>query len=64
MYGFFFDEKRIYMIMEYAPLGELYKRLQNEGRFDESVGSNYTAQIISAMKHLHSLDIIHRDLKP
>lgn len=64
MYGFFFDEKRIYIIMEYAPGGELYAILQNNGKFPECKSANYTAQIISAMKHLHELDIIHRDLKP
>ncbi len=28
LYGFFWDEKRIYLILEYAPGGELYKDLQ------------------------------------
>ena len=64
MYGFFFDSKRIYIIMEYAPGGELYAILQSRGKFEESRSSLYTAQIISAMQHIHGLDIIHRDLKP
>ena len=25
MYGYFYDEKRVYLILEYAPKGELYK---------------------------------------
>lgn len=28
MYGFFWDEKKIYLILEYAPGGELYKDLK------------------------------------
>jgi serine/threonine protein kinase len=28
MYGFFFDERKVYIILEYAPLGELYKRFK------------------------------------
>ena len=28
MYGFFWDEKKIYLILEYAPGGELYKELK------------------------------------
>jgi serine/threonine protein kinase len=28
LYGFFWDEKRVYLILEYAPGGELYKELQ------------------------------------
>lgn len=34
MYGFFFDEKRIYLIMEYAAGGELYRILQERGSLD------------------------------
>lgn len=35
MYNYFYDEKRIYLILEYAAGGELYKELQKCGRFDE-----------------------------
>jgi hypothetical protein len=28
MYGFFWDDKKIYLILEYAPGGELYKELK------------------------------------
>lgn len=37
MYGYFHDDKRIYIILEYAPKGELYKELngQENKRFDE-----------------------------
>lgn len=27
LYGYFWDEKRVYLILEYAPRGELYKDL-------------------------------------
>ena len=30
MYGFFWDAKKIYMILEYAPGGEIYQDLQNQ----------------------------------
>jgi hypothetical protein len=30
MYGFFWDEKKIYLILEYAPGGELYKDLKKQ----------------------------------
>jgi len=37
MYGYFYDDKRIYLILEYAPKGELYKELNSkpDKRFDE-----------------------------
>lgn len=37
MYGYFWDENRIYIILEFAPGGELYKVLQNKSRFSESI---------------------------
>lgn len=35
MYGWFHDESRIYIILEYAVNGELYKKLKKAGRLDE-----------------------------
>ena len=35
MYGFFWDEKRIYLILEYSPGGEVYKILSKVKCFDE-----------------------------
>lgn len=35
MYNYFYDEKRIYLILEYAAKGELYKELQKCQRFPE-----------------------------
>lgn len=36
MYNYFYDEKRIYLILEYAARGELYKELQKHRRFPEA----------------------------
>lgn len=38
LYGYFHDDARVYLILEYAPNGELYKLLnaQPEKRFDET----------------------------
>ena len=35
MYGYFYDTTRVYLILEYAPRGELYRELQKEKKFDE-----------------------------
>lgn len=35
LYNYFDDEKRIYLILEYAERGELYKELQKYQRFEE-----------------------------
>jgi serine/threonine protein kinase len=30
LYGFFWDAERVYLILEYAPGGELYKELKSQ----------------------------------
>ena len=35
LYGYFYDSTRVYLILEYAPRGELYKELQKEKKFSE-----------------------------
>jgi serine/threonine protein kinase len=43
MYGFFWDEKKIYLILEYAPGGELYKDLKKQpnSRYAEPISADY-----------------------
>ncbi|KAG7210369.1 hypothetical protein KM043_011904 [Ampulex compressa] len=66
MYGFFYDDKRIYLILEYAPQGELFKKLnsQPEKRFDEVRTATYISQLADALQYCHSKKVIHRDIKP
>ena len=45
LYGYFFDNKRIYLILEYSPRGELYKHLQSKGRFGERQSSQYILEV-------------------
>jgi aurora kinase, other len=39
LYGFFHDEKRIFLMLEYAGKGELYKQLAKHGSFTEKRSS-------------------------
>jgi serine/threonine protein kinase len=64
MYGYFFDSKRIYLILEYSPGGELYKRLTMKGRFSEKVSARYISDLSLALDYCHSKHVIHRDIKP
>ena len=36
LYGFFHDDQRIFLLLEYAPGGELYRRMQKEKILRES----------------------------
>lgn len=40
LFGYFYDKTRVYLILEYAPKGELYKELSKVERFDEKTSSN------------------------
>lgn len=64
MYGYFHDDVRIYLILEYAPGGTCFKELQKEKRFDESRTVKYIVQLTRALKYCHSKKVIHRDIKP
>lgn len=64
LYGYFYDETRVYLILEYAPRGELYKKLRDSQRFDEKTSANYIRQIIDALEVCHQKNVIHRDIKP
>ncbi|KAF5019495.1 hypothetical protein F66182_8502 [Fusarium sp. NRRL 66182] len=64
LYGHFDDTKRIFLILEFAGKGELYKHLRKAGRFPEWKAAQYIAQMASALRYLHRKHVIHRDIKP
>ncbi|KAJ4405539.1 spindle assembly checkpoint kinase [Gnomoniopsis sp. IMI 355080] len=64
LFGHFHDPKRIFLILEFAGQGELYKLLRKESRFPEWKAAQYIAQMASALKYLHRKHVIHRDIKP
>ncbi|KAG8214699.1 kinase-like protein [Butyriboletus roseoflavus] len=64
LYGYFHDEKRIFLMLEFAGKGELYKQLSKHGSFTEKRSSRYIDQMADALRYLHSKHVIHRDIKP
>ncbi|WWC62733.1 uncharacterized protein I303_105330 [Kwoniella dejecticola CBS 10117] len=64
LYGYFHDSKRIFLVLEFAMKGELYKQLSKLGRFDEKRSSRYIAQMADALSYLHKKHVMHRDIKP
>ncbi|KAF6837899.1 serine threonine-protein kinase eg2 [Colletotrichum plurivorum] len=64
LYGHFHDSKRVFLILEFAGKGELYKHLRKENRFPEWKSAQYIAQMASALRYLHRKHVIHRDIKP
>nr|XP_020452787.1 aurora kinase A [Monopterus albus] len=64
LYGYFHDASRVYLILEFAPKGELYSELQRCGRFPEDRSATYIMELADALNYCHSKKVIHRDIKP
>lgn len=72
LFGYYWDDRRIYLILEYAPngilffdnLGELYQELQRQGSISENQVAEYINSLSDALLYCHSKQVIHRDLKP
>ncbi|KAL2312224.1 Serine/threonine-protein kinase psk1 [Schizosaccharomyces pombe] len=64
LYYAFQDHDRLYLILQYAPGGELFSHLAEQRMLPEDVVAFYTAELTLALIHLHKLGIVYRDLKP
>ncbi|ONM28969.1 aurora b kinase1 [Zea mays] len=64
LYGYFYDQTRVYLILEYAAKGELYKELTRCKHFSERRSATYIASLARALIYLHGKHVIHRDIKP
>lgn len=63
LFGYFHDRTNIYLVLEYAEQGELFKKLDADKGFTESQAANYIIQLSQALEYMQRFGIIHRDLK-
>ncbi|KAG4155078.1 hypothetical protein ERO13_D03G089900v2 [Gossypium hirsutum] len=60
----FQTKSKLYLILDFINGGHLFFHLYRQGIFSEDQARFYTAEIVSAVSHLHYCGIVHRDLKP
>ncbi|KAI7899903.1 kinase-like domain-containing protein [Cokeromyces recurvatus] len=66
LYAAFQDKKNLYLIMEYAPGGDLQGLIERRSYkpFSEEEAQFYCAELILAIERVHQLGYMHRDIKP
>eukprot|EP00903_Cladosiphon_okamuranus_P017266 g15910.t2 len=62
--NYFQDAKFIYLVLDFAAGGDLYKLLEkNKNGLPLAAAAGYLCDALSAVSHLHGVDIMHRDIK-
>eukprot|EP00927_Polykrikos_kofoidii_P059821 TRINITY_DN54943_c0_g1_i1.p1 TRINITY_DN54943_c0_g1~~TRINITY_DN54943_c0_g1_i1.p1 ORF type:complete len:398 (-),score=51.88 TRINITY_DN54943_c0_g1_i1:44-1237(-) len=60
----FQNPRQIFLLLEFVHGGDLYGRLEREGRLAVDSAKFYAAQLLLCIRYLHQRTIVYRDLKP
>lgn len=64
LYSTFHDRDHLYIVLEYAAGGELFRHIKRLGACHPSCARWLTAELVNALEYIHSKAVLHRDLKP
>lgn len=56
------DGKKLNLVLDYAPGGELFDKIIDEGRLDGNTAKRYFADCVGGLQHIHRAGYVHRDL--
>ncbi|CAD8122607.1 unnamed protein product [Paramecium sonneborni] len=62
--SYFEDKTNVYLVLEYAEGGSLFKQIKKQRYLSEDEASHYLYQTCLGIDYLHKQKIIHRDIKP
>lgn len=61
---FYPTDREIYTVMELIEGQELFDRISEIDKYDETIARNLFTQLLETIAYLHSIGIVHRDIKP
>ncbi|CAB3397612.1 unnamed protein product [Caenorhabditis bovis] len=66
LFGYFHDDKRVFVMLDYASRGELFNLLQGQPghKISEPLAARFVRQLSKALMYCHAKGVIHRDIKP
>lgn len=63
-YGYFKENKNVFIVLEYCKEGTLYKYIKNKKKLRTKEVIDIFHQVVDALKYIHEKGVILRDLKP
>ena len=64
LYEVYENDDMIFLVMELLTGGELFKKLQGHGTFNEEFCAALMKNLFSGIAYVHTKNVLHRDLKP
>ena len=64
VYEYFEDEEHYYIVMEYCEGGDIFDKIERNGKISERYAAKVMIYLLKGVNYLHSRHVVHRDIKP
>jgi serine/threonine protein kinase len=58
------DADSLYSLFEWIQGGELFGRIESQGKLDPAAAKFYAASVVHGIAYLHAMHVVYRDVKP